>query len=131
MPVQAKYVISAALKLTAHANESGDVDESRESRYYGLAPAYLTLLQSELALCENLPVPSPVTGPDDTLAVSDETAVKTLPAGLAMYFALIDRDSELYNHFSRIYYSSLMPSARAAETTLNDVYGVLQDPSFQ
>jgi hypothetical protein len=131
MTVLAKTVTDAALRLAGHVGAAGAVDENRESRYIGLAPAYLTLLQGELALRENAAPPPPVEGPDDALAVSDADALRVLPAGLAMYFALVDRDTELYNHFAKIYYGGLLPATRAPETQLADYYGVLQDPTLR
>lgn len=138
--VTAKTVVEQALTLLGHVDAAGAVNESRESRYYGAAPAYLTVLQLELARAEgagNAPgetaqenLPGAVTSLDEPIQLQDETALKTLPAGLAMYFALIDRDTELYNHFSRVYYGSFVPSARPDETSIIDHYHALDDPYF-
>jgi hypothetical protein len=54
-----------------------------------------------------------------------------LPFGLAMYFAVIDRDSELYNHFSQLYYGTLLPSIKTDETAIQDYYGVMSDRTLQ
>lgn len=131
MSVTAKNVADLALKLIGRVNAAGAVDENRESRYYGMAPAYLTVLQTELAELENTDAPRPVADLSQMLSVSDETALKVMPAGLAMYFSLIDRDSELYNHFSQVYYGSFIPQIKPDENELEDYYGVLDDDSMR
>lgn len=128
MAVKARDVVDAALKLTGHVGELGAVDRNREARYYGAAPVYLTVLQYELAQRENAPNPRPVTGLDDELGVSDETALKVMPVGLAMYFALLDRDAVLYNHFSSSYYGALIPSIAVSEVPLKECYLSPGDP---
>lgn len=131
MPVTAKDAACAALKLCGHVNSMGTVDDNRESKYIGLAPAYLTILVREIGEAENsASAAGPVTDMNSVLSVSDDSAVRVLPFGLAMYFALIDRDSELYNYFSELYYEKLLPSIRPDETAIQDYYGVLGDSSL-
>lgn len=120
-----------ALKLISHVGEMGVIDKNRESRYYGVAPAYLTVLQYELAEHENAPAPLAVTSLTQELDISDETALKVMPVGLAMYFALIDRDAALYNHFKSSYYGSFAPSVKAAETPLAERYLMPGDPMMR
>lgn len=122
MSVKAKEVADAALRLIFHVGEMGAIDKNKESRYYSVAPAYLTVLQYELADYENAPQPQPVADLSQEIALSDETALKVMPVGLAMYFSLIDRDAALYNHFSGCYYGSLVPSVKAAEVRLGECY---------
>jgi hypothetical protein len=128
----AKTIVDKALLMLSHGNMAGVVDENRESRYYGLAPAYLTLLQYEIASLANLPaVNMQVSSLDKELALDGDTALRLMPAGLAMYFALIDRDDACYNHFSKLYYESLVPSVRPDEVKLEDTYGVSGDPTMR
>jgi hypothetical protein len=122
LTVKAKDVADEALKLMFHVGESGAVDEAKENKLYAVAPAYLTVLQSELAPLENAAIPNPITSLDGTISLSDETALKVMPCGLAMYFALAERDSELYNHFSACYYTKLLPTVKANEVKLCDCY---------
>jgi hypothetical protein len=131
MSVKAKDVAEAALKLICHVNDMGAVDRNREGRYYGVAPAYLTLLQYELAEFEGAPQPLPISELLQDIGLSDETALKVMPAGLAMYFALIDRDAELYNHFSQSYYGTLIPEIKAAEVALQECYIHPYDPMLR
>jgi len=128
----AKTIVDKALAMLAHVNTSGAVDQNRESRYYGIAPAYLTLLQYEIASLQNIPAYNiQLTSLAQPLAIDDDTALRIMPAGLAMYFALIDRDDALYNHFSKLYYESLIPSIKPDEVKINDYYGVLTDPTMR
>jgi hypothetical protein len=131
MSVKAKDVAEAALKLICHVNDMGAVDRNKESRYYGVAPAYLTLLQYELAEFEGAPQPLPISELLQDIGLSDETALKVMPAGLAMYFALIDRDAELYNHFSQSYYVTLIPAIKVAEVPLQECYIHPGDPMLR
>lgn len=129
--MKAKAIVTEALRLTAHTNAAGMVDLNRESRYYGLAPAYLTILQTELAQVQGAATPEPVENLEQELAADDGTAMRVLPAGLAMYFALIDRDSDQYNHFAGDYYDRLLPAARPDAFPLTDAYGAAGDPTMQ
>lgn len=124
-----KTAVTAALRLLGHGNGYGCVDENREARYFGLAPSYLNVLCAEIAAAEGAQG-GDVAGLDSELPISDDSARRVLPFGLAMYFAVIDRESDLYNHFSSVYYGTLLPSVRAPEADLTDAYGVLQDESF-
>lgn len=130
MSVTAKDAVVAALKLAGHMNVLGAVDENKDSRYFGAAPAYLTILSSEIAAAENRALPAPVSGLDDNLPVSDDSAARVLPFGLAMYFSLIDRDSELYNFFSQLYYEKLLPSVKTDEVPITDSYDVKNDDTI-
>jgi hypothetical protein len=131
MSVTAKEVVEIALGLAGHVGAAGTIDKNREARCYGVAPSFLTMLQCELAAYENAPVPQPVGSLSQLIELSDETARKVLPAGLAMYFALLDRDAVLYNHFKSCYYGSLAPSVKAAETTLAECYLTPGDPMMR
>lgn len=131
MSVKAKEVVDAALRLISHVSEMGTVDKNREARYFGVAPSYLTVLQFELAQCENAPQPLPVTSLEQTLDLSDKTALEVMPVGLAMYFSLIDRDAALYNHFQSNYYGCLMPSIKSAEVPLKECYLSPGDPMMR
>jgi hypothetical protein len=122
MSVKAKDVVDAALRLISHVSETGAVSKNREARYFGVATSYLTVLQYELAGYERVPEPMPVTSLEQTLDLSDKTALEIMPVGLAMYFSLIDRDAELYNHFQSSYYGCLIPSIRSAEVPIKECY---------
>lgn len=131
MSVTAKEVIDSALRLIFHVTEGGAVDKNREAIYRGAAIAYLTVLQYELADLENQPFSQPVKAPDDVIALTDKTAREIMPVGLAMYFALLDRDSELYNHFAELYHSRLAGSVTPGEVRLHECYLKSSDPMMR
>lgn len=128
MSVTAKEVTDEALKLVFHVTETGVLDKTSEARYRGAAPAYLTVLQYELAALENQPFSQPVESLCDVIALTDKTAREIMPVGLAMYFALLDRDSELYNHFAELYHSRLARSVTPGEVKLRECYLKSSDP---
>ncbi|MDR3552398.1 MAG: hypothetical protein P4L75_04665 [Clostridia bacterium] len=131
MSALAKDAALAALQLIGHVNALGFLDENREAKYLGLAPAYLSILCSEIGAAEGAAGgAATVAGLDATLPVSDDSAQRVLPAGLAMYFSVADRETELYNYFSSLYYGTLLPGVRAPEAAITDYYGVLRDGSF-
>jgi hypothetical protein len=132
LAVIAKQVAECALKLLGHVGGAGAVDENEQSKYYGLAPAYISVLQYELSLMENqASLPEPVMDLDTELSVSDSTALKIMPAGLAMYFALIDCDTASYSHFSQLYYGSFTQSIKPAETAIQDYYMLSSDTALR
>lgn len=131
MAVKAKEIADAALKLLCHVGNFGTVDKNRESRYLGLAPSYLTVLQYEIAEYENVPQPLPIENLEQEIDLSDKTALKVMPAGLAMYFALIDRDAEMYNHFSSLYYEKLLPTVKTSEVSIRECYLSPNDPMMR
>jgi hypothetical protein len=61
----------------------------------------------------------------------DDVAVRLLPAGLVMYFALIDHDTALYNHYAQLYYERLLPQIKLDEILLEDYYCLRSDNSFK
>lgn len=132
MAVRAKDAVDAALILMGHVNELGAVDESREARYFGAAPAYLNILCGEIAGAEgnNTPV-NPINDLEQELDIGEDAAKRVLPPGLAMYFAVLDRDSALYGFFSQLYYQKMLPSLKTGEAVIEDSYGVLKDGTFQ
>lgn len=129
--MQAKKIVEEALRLTAHTNAAGAVELNRESRYSGLALACLNILLTELAQTQGAGAPEPLQSLNQELAVDGGLAMRVMPAGLAMYFALADRDGDQYNHYSRAYYDRLLPSARPESFPLTDAYGAAGDPTMQ
>jgi len=129
--MKAIEAVKAALIMAAHLNISGAIDESRQSRYYGTAAAYLNVLQYEISSYCNLPPPVPISDLEQDLGLDNEVAARLLPAGLVMYFALIDRDTALYNHYAELYYERLLPQIKLDEILLEDYYCMRSDNSFQ
>lgn len=133
MAVTGKQVTEQALSLIGHVNSQGAVDWNREAKYAKIAPAYLTQLQYEIMQHENSSVtPAPVTDLDADLLILDSNALRVMPSGLAMYFSLVDHDTDNYNHYSAEYHDNLIPQIQSAsDDIITDYYGVTTDSSFQ
>lgn len=131
VPLTCKRLADEALRLLGRVDLEGRVDEAKEARFYGMAPACLTQLQSEAALRLGEEAPPAVDSLDGTSQLEAGAAWHVLPAGLAMHFALAARDDAAYNHFSRLYYSDLLPSLAADELLPGDAYGVRGDATMQ
>lgn len=130
MPVTAKNAACDALRLMGRMNAFGVVDENKESKYFSAAVSYLNLVCADICRAAGGALALPLADLGDLLPIPDDSAHRVAPIGLAMYFSILDRDSELYNFFSTVYYGSLLPSVQADETPLTDFYGVAQDPDF-
>lgn len=130
--MKAKEIADRALVLLGHVNAAGGLDENREARYYGMAPALLTALQSELSALAGLQPPSaPITDLSQEISLDEALAGRILPAGMVMLFALCEHDSDRYNHYSKLYYGTLLPSVTLGEVPLQDIYGFRGDPELQ
>lgn len=126
--LKVKDIAEYALKLINHIDSDGNIDEETDAKYLNVAPAYLTVLQLEVAEKINQEDIEPLTSLDDVISLDDETAIKTLPFGLAMYFALMERDGELYNHFNSCFYNQVLCSLKNDEATIEEVYLSSDDP---
>lgn len=129
MNVTAKDITRAALKLLGKVNQKGAVEENKQSVYFGLAPAYLTQIQYEIAVAENkeMSALTPVTGLDSVLMIDDVDAQNVAPSGLAYLFASYDHDADMYAVHSQNYHNNLLPSIKPAEVDFDDYYGVRLD----
>lgn len=130
MPVTGQQVADLALALLFHTDSNGNADQSAYAKYYGSAPAFLTALQYELAEKENA-VPAMVNDLTQALVICEDSALRVMPCGLAMYFALAEHDADLYNHFSQVYYGTLVPSIKPCEAAIFDAYEVAGDPTMR
>lgn len=113
----AKQVTDIAVTKLAHVNAAGAADETRAARYYGMAVPLLAELQAQLCRDENPfeAVTAPVSM-DSVLSLSDANAQRVLPTGLAMGFALADRDILGYNALAQEYYQARLPELEAVAT---------------
>ena len=111
------YTLALALIDQADETDSGD--------YRLRAPAIIDVLQRELAFYEGVTLTRPVKDLDDTLEISDDTAARVMPYGLAASFALADKNGDMYADYSAMY-RILCRSIRCEETDTVDEYGVLE-----
>lgn len=76
-----------------------DGDDERANR----TPQIIDVLSKELAFYEGTPVTKEIKTLDDELYISDDTATRVLPYGVAASFALADKDGDMYNDYSYMY----------------------------
>lgn len=88
----------------------------------------IDILQRELAFYEGKAVMGNVGSMDSELLVSDDTAARIMPYGLAASFALADRNADMYNDYSYMY-RALIRTIRPEEATVTDEYDVLDGMS--
>lgn len=123
----AETVYNTALALMDSIGEDGQ--PSAAESYEGKAPLLIDLLQWELAKLEGVTVTTGVTSLADTLSISDDTARRIMPWGLAAQFALGDKDDS-YGEFQNKYEREKMTIA-ATEADIVDEVGVLTGLSTQ
>lgn len=84
------------------------IDETEGSADYAdKAPVLIDILQREIAKKEGVTVVSEISALSDTLVISDDSALRIMPYGLAAKFALADKDADMYNEYQSQYLSSL------------------------
>lgn len=122
MTAQTPYNIACA--LMDEFSSSGTVNTN--TGYEGSAPTKINLLQHELAFFEDtlLPTGTEISALTDTLTISDDTAYRIMPYGLAAMFALDDRNGDAYNDF-KYKYESLKQTIRVGEVDIDDYHGIL------
>jgi hypothetical protein len=99
-----------------------------EGDYVKKAPELIDILQRELAFYEGKTISEKIEGMDSVISVSDDTAARIMPYGLAASFALADRNADMYNDYSYMY-RALIRTIRPEETEIADEYGVLEGMS--
>jgi hypothetical protein len=102
-----------------------ETDSENEKDYEYKAPQLVDVLQRELAFYEGKAAAGKIERMDSTLIVSDDTALRIMPYGLAASFALADRNADMYNDYSYMY-RSLIRTIRPEESDITDEYGALE-----
>src|SRR5690554_6810363 len=114
----AREVFEIASALIDEVGE--DIDSDNEAK----APYIINLLQKELAFYESKELTSNIVTLDDELEISDDSAERIMPYGLAAKFALADKDADYYNEYSAMY-RSLIRTIRCDEEEIEDEYNIL------
>lgn len=96
----AREVYENALVLIDEVDESGALSES--TAYETKAPFLINMLQREIARAEGIE-PSKITALTDSLVISDDSANRVMPYGLAARFALADKLMEFASYYQGIY----------------------------
>jgi hypothetical protein len=102
-----------------------ETDPENEKDYEYKAPQLVDALQRELAFYEGKTSAGKIEGMNSALTVSDDTALRIMPYGLAASFALADRNADMYNDYSYMY-RSLIRTIRPEETDITDEYDILE-----
>lgn len=116
MTAQDVYELALALIDQADAPDAAD--------YAARAPVLIDVLQHELAFYEGVSLTRTVGRLEDTLEISDDTAERIMPYGLAASFALADKNGDMYADYSAMY-RALIRTIRPAEADASDEYAAL------
>jgi len=120
----ARDVYERAMALIDEIEEDGSISAETATGYAGKAPRIIDVLHRELALCEGVTLTADIEDLDDMLEVSDDTAARIMPYGLAASFALADKNGDMHGDYSYMY-RKLMRTIRSDEVGLTDEYDVL------
>ena len=120
----AQTVYEYALALIDEISEDKTVDVKLTANYAGKAPRIIDMLQRELAKAEGIAPTHAVSALSDALDISEDTALRILPYGLAAQFALSDRDTSGYNELQSEY-ERKKQSVLCKEADIRDEYGNL------
>ena len=122
MTAQKPYEL--ALALMDEIDTDGTINATKTAFYSGKAPRLIDLLQLELAHIEGVRVTNRIDALTDTLEISDDTAMRILPYGLAWKFALADNLEDMYLDYG-IMYQKLQRGMRFDEQDVYDEYDVM------
>ena len=122
MTAQEPYEI--ALAIMDEISTDGTINVTKTAYYAGKAPRLIDLLQMELAYIEGVRVTNRIDALTDTLEISDDTAMRILPYGLAYQFALADNVQDIYIDAKNEYYN-LKRTIRFDEQDVYDEYNVM------
>jgi hypothetical protein len=100
-----------------------DKDSENEGDYRGKTPQLIDALQREIAFYEGV-APGKIKDMNDSLQISDDSAMRIMPYGLAALFALADRNADMQSDYSYMY-RSLLRTIRPEETDIEDKYDIL------
>jgi hypothetical protein len=120
MATTAQDVYELALALMDEIEETGTFTATNDEK----APYLIDLLQRDLAFAEDVTVSTAISALTDSLVISDDTAMRIMPYGLAAKIALADKDADAYNEFQSTY-ERLKRTIRIDEADITDEYDVL------
>ena len=116
----ARDVYESAVVLIDDIDTDGTLNEDTASR----APYLIDLLHREIAMREGRIVVDQITDLDDELIISNDSAMRIMPYGLAMHLILPDRNADMFNTFESNYQLGLR-SIKRDEEEMTDVYNIL------
>jgi hypothetical protein len=121
MTAKEVYLTALALmdELEPDGQASGDTNEAYEKRAIRL----INVFQREIAKLEGVE-PTDITSLDDELSISEDSADRIMPYGLAAKFCLSDQMTDMFTVFQSEY-RSLLRTIPAVETPIHDDIGIL------
>ena len=122
--MMARDVYELGIALIDEIDTDGSISVETQESYEAKAPKILDVLQKELAFYEDVTLSSRIESLDDTLEISDDTAMRIMPYGLAASFALADKNDDMYSDYSYMY-RSLIRTIRMDEADITDEYSVI------
>lgn len=122
--MKARDVYELGIALIDEIDVDGSISADTAESYEGKAPKILDVLQKELAFYEGAALTGRIDSLDDTLEISDDTAMRIMPYGLAASFALADKNDDMHSDYSYMY-RSLIRTIRSDETDIADEYYML------
>jgi len=122
--VNARDVYELGIALIDEIETDGSISADTAEGYEGRALKILDVLQKELAFYEGITLTGRIDSLDDALEISDDTAMRIMPYGLAASFALADKNDDMYSDYSYMY-RSLIRTIRNDETDIADDYYML------
>ncbi len=120
----ARDVYELSIALIDETDSDGGISADTALSYEQRAVKILDVLQKELAFYEEVTLTGRIESLEDTLEISDDTAMRIMPYGLAASFALADKNDDMYSDYSYMY-RSLIRTIRNDETDISDDYYML------
>ena len=116
-------IFTRAVALIGSFNEDGGIDEDSTALYKSLAPDIIDQTQKELAFLEGITA-EPVLTLEDAITISDDSAGRIMPYGVAMRFVLAEANAMLFNQFE-LEYQAAKRTVRHEDEAITDKYDVL------
>lgn len=120
----ARDVYELGIALIDEVDSDGGISAETAQSYEQRAIKILDVLQKELAFYEGAALTGRIEDMEDTLEISDDTAMRIMPYGLAANFALVDKNDDMYSDYSYMY-RSLIRTIRSDEVDIADDYYML------
>ncbi len=120
----ARDIYELGIALIDEIDSDGSISAETAQSYEQRAIKILDVLQKELAFYEGAALTGRIESLEDALEISDDTAVRIMPYGLAASFALADKNDDMYSDYSYMY-RSLIRTIRNDEVDISDDYYML------
>jgi hypothetical protein len=122
--VVGEQIYDRAIVLYGQTKRDGSIDEVKTAEYKGKCIPLLNQVLQDIVFIEGKNETDEIHNISDYVAISDNSAMRVAPFGLAMLFALSDGDNALLDFFSKKYEFG-KSTIRKASYQMNDVYDIL------